>query len=60
MIVELLAINGCILVVYYCPDEVFRLSVIDANGRVLIFDDIFFCSYMALHRARYIVRVLTS
>ncbi len=59
MIAELLAVNGCVLAVYYCPDEVFRLSIVDTDGRVLEFDDIFFCIKMATNEAKSIVRVLT-
>jgi len=59
MIAELLAVNGCVLAVYYCSDEVFRMSIVDTDGRVLEFNDIFFCSQMATDEAKSIVRVLT-
>ena len=59
MIVELLAIKGCVLAIYYCSDEVYRLSIIDTDGRVLEFDHIFFCIKMATNEAKSIVRVLS-
>ena len=31
MIAELLAVKGCLLAIYYCPDEVYRLSIIDID-----------------------------
>ena len=60
MIAELLGVNGCILAIYYCPDEVYRLSIIGVDGRVLEFDDIFFCIKIATYEAKSIVKVLTT
>lgn len=60
MIAELVAVKGCILAIYYCPDEVYRMSIVDIDGRVLEFHDIFFSIKMATNEARSIVRVLTG
>ena len=59
MIAELMAVKGCILAIYYCSDEVYRMSIVDTDGRVLEFDDIFFSIKMATNQAKSIVRVLT-
>ena len=59
MIAKLITVKGCVLAIYYCPDEVYRMSIVDTDGRVLEFDDIFFCIKMATNEAKSIVQVLT-
>ena len=59
MIIELVAINSYILAVYYCSDQFYRICIISARGKVLDFNDIFYCEKIAEREGRAIIGTIT-
>lgn len=53
-----IGINGYTLAVYYCSDQFYRLCIISDRGKVLDFNDIFYCEKLAINQGRAIIRTI--
>ena len=60
MIIDrVIGIKGYTLAVYYCSDQLYRICIISVRGKVLDFNDIFYCEKIAEREGRAIIGTIT-
>jgi predicted Fe-Mo cluster-binding NifX family protein len=57
---EVININGYTLMVYYTPGRCYQFSIIDVDGMVYDFDDIFYTAEAAEREGRAAIRVVSD